>query len=79
LFFWFIGDTKSKRTNFLKPCGRTTLFSAGLHRQAQNQRLTELARYGVFSALPLATPNKGIHTEIFWCLQSSYFFEAGLY
>jgi hypothetical protein len=42
LFIEVIEDTMSKRAKISKPCGRTTQFSAGLHRQAQNQLLTEL-------------------------------------
>jgi hypothetical protein len=36
LCFVFIADAKSKRGNFLKPCGRTTQFSAGLHCQSES-------------------------------------------
>jgi len=35
LHFRSIANTESRRAKFLKPCGRTTQFSAGLHCQAQ--------------------------------------------
>jgi hypothetical protein len=44
LLFKFTAETKLKRVQFLKPCGRTTQFSARLHCQAQNQRWKELVR-----------------------------------